>query len=468
MSKEQKAKNSGKVFQNGLDRPGNNEWNEYWADRQDNDVTDDGRSSSQRDYARIVHSSAFRRLQAKTQVLGLGDSDFYRTRLTHSLEVSQIGEGITRELNDSGQVSEDVKKVLPDSEQIRAICLSHDLGHPPFGHGGERALNKMMLDYGGFEGNAQSLRIMASLPSYHRKYGMNLSRRTLLGVLKYPAPHDQVVNDKVYPEKKNYHKVSGKKFRPPKCYFEAEAKAVGWISERLKNDWGKFEKVSKEDSNKHGKTKHMSLDARIMEMADDIAYGTHDLEDAIALRLVTESDLRGIVTEKILEPFLNFPPRASRESYDSFVNRLFHDSSYVRKRAIGNLVGFFVRTVEVDDVDEFENPIFRTQVRFEEENKLVLHKLQKVVRKKVISSRTVQQLEFKGKKIITELFEAFSADPKNLLPRKQARIYRNKQQKKEKMRVICDYIAGMTDDYAIRRYQQMFVPGVGSVFDYLG
>lgn len=446
-------------------------WNKYWEARIDGDVTEDGRTSSQRDFARVIHSAAFRRLQAKTQVLGLGDSDFYRTRLTHSLEVSQIGEGIVRRLKHSDDITKKVKKILPDSAQIRAICLAHDLGHPPFGHGGERALNKMMLNNGGFEGNGQSLRILASLPSYHKKHGMNLNRRTLLGVLKYPAPYWRVVNHNLYPKEKDYSKVSGKRFRPPKCYFADEENTIEWIRKKLEKDWSKVSAVSQKSLNEHSKTDHMSLDAKIMEMADDIAYGTHDLEDAITLHLISESEFKKIVSAEDVDPFIRYQksldtPRC--EDYGSLVKHLFGNKTRLRKMAIGNLVGFFICTAEIDYMCEFKNPIFSTQVKFGKDSKEVLDKLEKVVREKVIDSRTVQQLEFKGKKIITELFEAFICDPENLLPQKQAKLHRRKKTEDEKMRVICDYIAGMTDDYAIRRYEQMFVPGVGSVFDFLG
>ncbi|MFT5097159.1 MAG: dGTPase, partial [Psychrobacter okhotskensis] len=138
----------------------------------------DTRSEWGRDLARLIHSSAFRRMQAKTQVLGLGESDFYRTRLTHSMEVAQIGTGILEVLKSKNKYNE----ILPSSTLMQAICLSHDIGHPPFGHGGEVALNKCMLDYGGFEGNGQTLRILSKLEKYTEAHGINPTRRMMLGV----------------------------------------------------------------------------------------------------------------------------------------------------------------------------------------------------------------------------------------------------------------------------------------------
>src|SRR5712671_2945909 len=135
-----------------------------WLERREhwNPQQDDARDASDIDYARIVHSASFRRLQGKTQILNLGDSDFYRTRLTHSLEVAQIAGGIIRHLEKHFS-THPVAKHLPDRSMIQAIGCTHDLGHPPFGHGGETALNYCMRDFGGFEGNGQTLRILSKL-----------------------------------------------------------------------------------------------------------------------------------------------------------------------------------------------------------------------------------------------------------------------------------------------------------------
>jgi len=158
--------------------------------QRDNDI----RNQWERDFARIIHSAAFRRLQAKTQVLGLGESDFYRTRLTHSMEVAQIGVGILKKLkhdyeNHKTQEDSEIKEALPKSALINAVCMAHDLGHPPFGHGGDVALNLCMRNHGCFVGNGQTLRILCKLDKYTEKNGLNPSRRLLLGVLKYPSSY---------------------------------------------------------------------------------------------------------------------------------------------------------------------------------------------------------------------------------------------------------------------------------------
>ena len=142
----------------------------------------DHRSAAQRDKARVMHSAAFRRLQAKTQIHGIGVNDFYRTRLTHSLEAAQIGAGISEQLNSKFPTQSLMLSL--DSDLIETICMAHDIGHPPFGHGGEVALNYILRENGGFEGNGQTFRIVSVLEPYTKTNGMNLSRRTLLGLVK--------------------------------------------------------------------------------------------------------------------------------------------------------------------------------------------------------------------------------------------------------------------------------------------
>jgi dGTPase len=236
----------------------------------------DIRTPFQRDRARIMHSAAFRRLQGKTQVMGAGEGDFHRTRLTHSIEVAQIGYGILEFLQ-SGKATphKDVQDWLPPRDLIEAACLSHDLGHPPFGHKGEQALHKAMLRHGGFEGNGQTLRILTKLEKYcDRGKGLNPTRRLVLGVLKYPRSMkcfklDDYVN------------------KPPKSYHEDEAGVVEWALDGFcSNDQDQLIKSAT------GKEAHHSLDCSLLELADDIAYGIHDIEDIVARGLASDSEVR--------------------------------------------------------------------------------------------------------------------------------------------------------------------------------
>ena len=149
----------------------------------------DVRSHYERDRARIVHSAAFRRLQGKTQVMGVGEGDFHRTRLTHSIECAQIGNGLLNHLRCT-DVPKEFLDWIPSRDLIEAACFAHDLGHPPFGHGGEKALHTRMIQHGGFEGNGQTLRIITRLEKYKQKgWGIDPTRRLVLAILKYPVSY---------------------------------------------------------------------------------------------------------------------------------------------------------------------------------------------------------------------------------------------------------------------------------------
>lgn len=208
---------------------------------------DDLRDDFQRDRARIVHSAGFRRLQGKTQVMGVGEGDFHRTRLTHSLEVAQIAEGILttlRRRRDHRREST-LRRWLPTKAALDAACLAHDLGHPPYGHGGERALQERMADHGGFEGNAQTLRILVKLERYRRHAGVNPTRRTVLGVLKYPVAYED-------------YDVSMHRTKPPKCYYgRTEGHVVRWAME----PFGAGDRLRFAVRDGDGKPLHRCLDA---------------------------------------------------------------------------------------------------------------------------------------------------------------------------------------------------------------
>lgn len=241
---------------------------------------EDARDEGDIDYSRVVHSASFRRLQGKTQILNLGDSDFYRTRLTHSLEVAQIAGGIARQLEKSFP-SHPASALLPDRSTIHAIGCTHDFGHPPFGHGGEVALNYCMRDAGGFEGNGQTLRILGRLETFSAHAGANLTRRTMLGVLKYPVAFSRVRNPALSPallDRPTTIKVlDGAACKPPKCYHDSEQDIVDWVLEPLSASDREIFQSFTQQANKHGKPLHKSLDCSIMDAADDIAYGVHDL-----------------------------------------------------------------------------------------------------------------------------------------------------------------------------------------------
>lgn len=427
------------------------------------------------DRARIIHSASFRRLQAKTQVLGLGDSDFYRTRLTHSMEVAQIGSGICESLKNKYH-NQDYERFIPDLHLIESICLAHDLGHPAFGHGGEIALNYCMKDSGGFEGNGQTLRIVTKLGEFHDHHGLNLTRRTLLGLVKYPAIYSKVYNSEI---KKflSHDSINIDTYKPPKCIHSEELDVLSWIlSPFNEQDRENFQAInqctveynSKEDNRnkiKHHKTKHKSFDTSIMELADDIAYGIHDLEDAIALSLVTkqlwQNKIQTLLDKKITSENLKV---LNINSIESLTDMLFEPSKNPRKHAISKLVRLMVTSIQITENTIFENELLRLQAVLPSNLKDVLNVLKDFVYETVIQAPEVQLLEYKGQIIVLKLFETLKSNPSRLLPKN---IYDQYCQENLSDRVICDYIAGMTDNYATKMYQKLFIPTVGSVFDRL-
>lgn len=416
-------------------------------------------SNFQRDRARIIHSASFRRLQSKTQVLSLGESDFYRTRLTHSLEVAQIGSSICNHLVDIYDEKTDVFHILPSMSLIEGICLAHDIGHPPFGHGGEVALNEIMKDYGGFEGNGQTLRILSKLGEYSPDHGLDLTRRSVLGVLKYPALHKDICN-------------YGSSKKPPKCIHDEEAGVLDWTLNFLANsDIEEFRAIDFEMNAEgervgHGKTRHKAFDTSIMEIADDIAYGVHDLEDALALQLVNKEQwLRDIYTAVggLSEFREKIKGRFSLAEIVEFCNeKLFSESNKERKHAISRLVGYFIDHVEVYKKDIFICDELDWNAKLINPAEKFLKLLKKFVVDHVIKRHQVQALEYKGQIMIEKLFSVLFEKPEKLLPKS---IYDKYQSSDNKHRVICDYISGMTDIHATKVYSRIFIPNVGSLFE---
>lgn len=283
-----------------------------WTERREdwNPQTEDARDSAAVDYSRVIHSASFRRLQGKTQILNLGDSDFYRTRLTHSLEVAQVAGGIVEQFR-KDYAGRDEATYLPDLSMIQALGAVHDLGHPPFGHGGEVALNYCMRDAGGFEGNGQTLRILARLEKFSAAAGANLTRRTLLGVLKYPVAHLTVANQDIQPrladpaQATTIRIIDRASSKPPECYLDSERDVVDWILQGVgPHDQDLFRGWQERDG-EHGKALHKSFDCSIMNLADDISFGVHDLEDAVALGLITPQDVERIAPEADCASFLD-------------------------------------------------------------------------------------------------------------------------------------------------------------------
>jgi dGTPase len=420
------------------------------------DVRDgDHRSAAQRDKARVLHSAAFRRLQAKTQIHGIGISDFYRTRLTHSLEAAQIGSGITEQL--TSKFPTQAQLLGLDSDLIETICLAHDIGHPPFGHGGEIALNYAMREHDGFEGNAQTFRIVSALEPYTKQNGMNLSRRTLLGLIKYPNFMDAL--NKGYPSCKarSIREIKASDYVPPKGLFRCDEQVFKWLLSGLdEQDAALFvSTLEPNESERHHRTRYKSFDCSVMELADDIAYGIHDLEDAIVLHKVHESQFFA----EVVTPILKRSNTRLAEKINTFGMELFSEHSYRRKNAIGAIVNNFITSIEIHKQGVFRTPLLDYQATLPEPDRADLSLFKQFVFQHVIQTTEVQIAEYRGQQIVIELFQALTSDPERLLPTNTLRRWQaaSEQSKGAGLRIVTDYIAGMTDEYAMKMHRDLFV-----------
>ncbi|KKW67651.1 deoxyguanosinetriphosphate triphosphohydrolase [Lampropedia cohaerens] len=408
----------------------------------------------QRDRARLIHCAAFRRLQSKTQVHHLGDGDFYRTRLTHSLEVAQLGSGIVLHLQ---QAQPQYAAQLPSPMLMEAICLAHDLGHPPFGHGGEAALNGIMRDFGGFEGNGQTLRIATRLGEYSESHGLDLTRRTLLGVLKYPALHRDVARYPNTTASNDQRRTRATPCKPPKCIHDEEGDILAWILAPFSpSDRALFRTLDFPPQGVgHGRTRYKAFDTSIMELADDIAYGVHDLEDAIALRLISRADWQAQVVDPAQA--LVWEDAPARQRFDALLHfatsQLFLGGDKPRKHAISRLVNFLIGHVHVVEQRLFASPMLDLQARMDGSAQDFLQLLKDFVMQYVILRPQLQELEFKGQQIVLQLFQVLLDNPQRLLPLEHQHLLRSGA---PLQRTVCDFVASMTDTDATRRYGRLF------------
>jgi dGTPase len=354
------------------------------------------RSEFQRDRDRIIHANAFRRLVYKTQVFVNHEGDLYRTRVTHSIEVAQIARSVALALRLNETLTE-------------AICLAHDLGHTPFGHAGQDALNECMRDYGGFEHNLQSLRVVDELEERYAAFrGLNLTFECREGILKH-------------------------------CSLR-NARELGELGERFI------------------KRRQPGLEAQIANLADEIAYNNHDVDDGIRAQLLDLSALRAV--------------RMFRRQYDAVIahypelseRRLVHE---IIRRMINHLVVDFIRSTAaqiaavrprtIDEVRRHPKPLAMLSDACYEEHL----ELKTFLREHVYRHYKVLRMTSKARRVVQELFEAFFNDV-SLMPtehRDLAAQGENAHGAAGRARVVADYIAGMTDRYAILEHRRLFEPG---------
>ncbi|MFK8081352.1 MAG: anti-phage deoxyguanosine triphosphatase [Granulosicoccus sp.] len=420
------------------------------AGRGFNSTRDD--SEYQRDRARIIHSASFRSLQSKTQVLGLGESDFYRTRLTHSLEVAQVGSGICEWLRDQDALS-DYRELIPSFSLVEAICLAHDIGHSPFGHGGEIAMNTMMRDHGGFEANGQTLRILARLGEYSSENGLDLTRRTMLGTIKYPACYSKVCRYVASPQD---NPLNIDHWAPPKCIYDNERDVLDWLLDPFDDDDTALFQTLDTTRKGHSRTVYKAFDTSIMELADDIAYGVHDLEDALALGLV----VREVWQTQVVAVLGQLDENPVTSKIDEFTQLLFSDNAKDRKHAISRLVGYLIRSISIEPQGAFNHPMLDLQARMEPLAYQILLLIKDFVMQHVIFRPELQMLQYKGQRVVVRLFEIFEANPERLLP-----VAVFEQYELQGHRAIADYLSGMTDVSAGKLYHKLLSPTSGSIFD---
>ena len=348
------------------------------------------RSEYQRDRDRIIHSAAFRRLEYKTQVFINHEGDLFRTRLTHSIEVAQIARSIARALG----LNEDLTE---------AIALAHDLGHTPFGHSGQDALNECLRDYGGFEHNLQSLRVVDVLEERYAEFsGLNLTFETREGILKH-------------------------------CSLK-NARELGELGIRF------LEKIQP------------GLEAQLVNIADEIAYNNHDVDDGLRSGLLTIDQLKPVAFftsqyDEVMRYYPDIPPRrAIYETIRRMINQVVTDLIENSRHRIAQS--------EVKDIEDVrrhpESLIAHTREVAEKSREL-----KRFLRQNLYAHERVTHMMSEAMKIVRELFEAFMKDPA-LLPDQYRDKLRQQNEAGEQARVVADYIAGMTDRYAVREHTRLF------------
>ena len=350
----------------------------------------DLRNDFQRDRDRIIHSTAFRRLKHKTQVFVNTSGDHFRTRITHSLEVSQIARTLSKYFN----LNEDLSETL---------SLAHDLGHTPFGHAGEEALNDCMKNYGGFDHNIQTLRIITILENrYYDFKGLNLSIETLDGLIKHNGPIKDLTK---------LNKILGNNFFKKKINF----------------------------------TLYSSLEAQIASISDDIAYNSHDLEDGLKSNLFNLNHLKDIpVLDKIIS---KHKKKLKRYSIDLIIRQIIRE---IINEMVSDVISTTKKNIRLYKIKNL-NDIYYSKnqlVTFSKKMQKFDKKIKSFLKQKMYFHKNVNSKTNYGRKVITKLFLQIKKNPKRYINIKK---YNNSNIE----RIICDYIAGMTDRYAINLYNQI-------------
>jgi dGTPase len=384
-----------------------------------------GRSDFERDRARVLHSAGLRRLAAKTQVVAAGSADFPRTRLTHSLECAQIGRELGREIG-------------CDPDLVDAACLAHDIGHSPFGHNGEHALNDLAAAAGGFEGNAQSLRLLTRLEPKVAGAGLNLTRATLDATLKYPWFAGQAIGSKY-------------------GVYAADAEVFTWIR-------------------KDAPPGRPCLEAQVMDWADDVAYSVHDLEDGLYAGLITIKNLnssaeRALVTQTTATTYCgdDVPLAELAEVLDSLLALdiwpLGYDATPTAQAALKNLtselIGRFCKAAEQATLAEAGGPLARyaADLVVPRRQRLECALLKGITAHYVMTRAGVVAAQARERELLAELVLAVErAAPLTLDPLFRP-SWEAARSDPERRRVVIDQVACLTDTSAIAWHHRLCTPG---------
>jgi dGTPase len=453
------------------------------------------RSSYRRDFDRLIHSPSFRRLQGKTQLYPGRESDFFRNRLTHSLEVAQIAKSIAIRINHRFMpTSEEGTREAIDLDIVEFAGVAHDLGHPPFGHQGEEALDEMMINHGGFEGNAQTLRLLTRIEKKHSftfddygediRIGLNLTSRILASVLKY----DKIIP----PSTAERQELAGENdIKPVKGYYSCDKEIVASIKDIILNGV-EYDQAFK------------TIECKIMDIADDIAYSTYDLEDGFKAGFFNPFDIV-FAKDELIERIANRVNQRTGENLgkdeirdvllgvfstcfelpnldDADINRqsffshhilhmgaayttanLLSKDGFARTDFTSKLVGKFIRGIQF----EYNQAApMLSEVQLSPEIRLEVEILKIFNYESQILSPRLKIAEFRGKEIVKKIFTVLADENTNgylLMPQDYIDLYRLAKPELKK-RIICDFIAGMTDNYCIEFYGRLTSENPETIF----
>jgi dGTPase len=423
--------------------------------------THDTRTEFERDRSRILHSESFRRLQEKTQVFYGFKGASFRTRLTHSMEVALIAKALARKFD-------------ADADLCEAIALGHDLGHPPFGHNGESVLNDCMREHGGFEGNAQALRIVRCVEVKGFRYeGLNLTYATLDGLLKYKRRWSEARTGSQQTAatasllRAESHEARDLEAPPsaPKCVYD--------------EDWDLVQAVVAARGSVAGE----SFECRILNLADDIAYCVADLQDGLRMGFVSMEEIRrasrgeGFAPEILAFVRLEDPewqPSDVTEALESVV-RLY--DAIVDKGSTARLPRTSAQFVRLASSKELASKLHREFVHavtlragelpsLDPAAAAKVAVLKAVTRTQTLKDPRLTTLDAASRRVVRRLFEAYANDP-GLLPRGVSERVRSSEfAPREKLRLVCDHIASLSDDGAVAAYRRLFEPGSQGLLDF--